>query len=287
MNPAVLDSHDNHFDEEIIPLSFRQVLLLDFWAGWCAPCRALLPVLEKLAVESDGQLCLVKINTEENPRLCERFAVRHLPTVLLMKDGLIVDVFYKALPEAGIRHLLQPHVENRASRGCRQGLQLLAEGQLAEGLGQLRRSAESAPADVSILAALVNALLDQGGAFLAEAVMRLSTATAEVQREPVIQQLLGRCRLQQQVTGDLDECRRRFSAEPTFEHRLLLVKSMMAGGVYMDAAELLLTVQDMADSYSPDDVLRARQLLIEILNTLPDRALAQRYRLRLLGRQML
>jgi thioredoxin-like negative regulator of GroEL len=191
------------------------------------------------------------------------------------------------LPEAGIRRLLQPHVENRASRGCRQGQQLLAEGHITEGLEQLRRSAESAPADVAVLTALIKALLDQGGAFLAEAFMRLTTAAAEVQREPVIQQLLGRCRLQQQVTGDLDEYRRRFSSEPTFEHRLLLVKSMMASGVYMDAAELLLTVQEMADSYSVADVSAARQLLIEILNTLPDRALAQRYRLRLLGRQVL
>jgi putative thioredoxin len=287
MNPAVLDGHDGRFDEEIVPLSFRQVLLLDFWAGWCAPCRALLPVLEKLAAESDGQLCLVKINAEENPRLGERFAVRHLPTVLLMKDGLIVDVFYKALPEAGVRRLLQPHVENRASRGCRQGQQLLADGYITEGLEQLRRSAESAPADASVLAVLVNALLDQGEAFLAEAFMRMSTATAEVQREPAIQQLLGRCRLQQQVTGDLDECRQRFAAEPLFEHRELLVTSLMTAGAYTEAAELLLAVLEMADSYSQDHTLRARQLLIEILNILPDRAQAQRYRLRLLGRQAL
>src|SRR5690606_20473080 len=81
----------------------------DFWAEWCGPCKALGPILEKLAGEYNGAFRLAKVDTEAEPQIAGAFQIRSIPTVFLVKDGQIVDGFQGALPEGQVREFLTHH----------------------------------------------------------------------------------------------------------------------------------------------------------------------------------
>lgn len=95
------------FEREVIEASREQPVLVDFWAPWCGPCRALTPVLEKLAAEYAGRLKLVKVNSDENPELSSAFGIRSIPNVIAFRDGKAVSQFLGALPEGQVRAFIE------------------------------------------------------------------------------------------------------------------------------------------------------------------------------------
>jgi len=82
-----IDLNNENFEE----ITKNGVVLVDFWAPWCGPCRMLGPTIEQLAIEYEGKAKICKINTEENQDLAEKFQVRGIPFVMYMKDGVIVE----------------------------------------------------------------------------------------------------------------------------------------------------------------------------------------------------
>jgi thioredoxin 1 len=78
-------------------------VIVDFWAAWCAPCRAIAPTLERIAVEYDGRLIVAKVDVDENPVYAQQFGVQGIPTLLLVHQGKIVERIVGALPEARLR----------------------------------------------------------------------------------------------------------------------------------------------------------------------------------------
>jgi thioredoxin 1 len=85
-------------------------LLVDFWAAWCAPCRLIAPHLEALAQEYQGKARVGKVNVDENGALAGRFQIRSIPTLLVFKDGQVVDQLIGAAPKDSIQALLDRHL---------------------------------------------------------------------------------------------------------------------------------------------------------------------------------
>lgn len=97
---------DDNFESEVIERSKSVPVLVDFWAPWCAPCKMLGPILEKLAEEFNGKFVLAKVNVEENRKASGLYAIRSIPAVKLFKNGEIASEFIGARPEEVIKRWL-------------------------------------------------------------------------------------------------------------------------------------------------------------------------------------
>ena len=82
------------------------VLMVDFWASWCAPCRAIAPTLDELVRESGGTVGLAKVNVDEQPTLAAKYGIRSIPTILFMKGGEVQDTVVGAVPKAQLKKKL-------------------------------------------------------------------------------------------------------------------------------------------------------------------------------------
>ncbi|MBI5279909.1 MAG: thioredoxin [Burkholderiales bacterium] len=106
----MIDVTIENFEQEVIAASMAQPVLVDFWAPWCGPCKALGPILEKLETDYAGGFKLVKINSDDEQQLAGAFGIRSIPTVVLLVNGQPVDGFMGALPEGKVREFLDKHV---------------------------------------------------------------------------------------------------------------------------------------------------------------------------------
>ncbi|MGY2377446.1 thioredoxin [Pseudomonas sp. SDO524_S393] len=109
--PYIFDATTATFDQAVIENSFHKPVLVDFWAEWCAPCKALMPMLAQIAESYQGALLLAKVDCDAEQDIVARFGIRSLPTVVLFKDGQPVDGFAGAQPESAVRAMLEPHVQ--------------------------------------------------------------------------------------------------------------------------------------------------------------------------------
>ena len=97
---------DQTFDHEVLETTGRPVLV-DCWAPWCGPCRMIAPVLDELAAESQGRYRIGKLNVDENPQTSARFQISSIPTLLIFKDGKLIDRLIGAQPKQAIAERLQ------------------------------------------------------------------------------------------------------------------------------------------------------------------------------------
>ncbi len=95
MHPIAVNAHD--FEQVVLKSDIP--VIVDFWAPWCAPCRIIAPVLEQIAQEYAGRVKVVKLNTDENPEIAAKYNIRGIPTLLIFRNGEVVDQLVGAVPK--------------------------------------------------------------------------------------------------------------------------------------------------------------------------------------------
>jgi putative thioredoxin len=111
---SIIDVNEDDFAVRVIEASRTTPVMVDFWAEWCPPCRALTPVLERVTGEYAGRVILARVDADENMRLAGRYQLRGFPTVLLFVGGEPVDRFSSARPPDFVRDFLDRHLDKLA-----------------------------------------------------------------------------------------------------------------------------------------------------------------------------
>jgi putative thioredoxin len=173
----MIDVTIQNFETDLIAASMQQPVLLDIWAPWCGPCKALGPLLEKLEVAYAGRFKLAKLNSDDQPeiagQLSQAFGVRSIPFCVLFDQGQPIDGFVGALPESQVRAFLDKHVptvdEVEAEAEAEEAETLIAEGDPDAALAKLQQAVAIDPANDDARYEYIKLLLERGALAQAEA----------------------------------------------------------------------------------------------------------------------
>lgn len=238
----VIEIDQNNAQEYLIDESFKRPVVVDFWADWCAPCKQLMPLLEKLTDEYAGAFLLAKINADEQQGISQQLGVRSLPTVMVFKDGQPVDGFAGAQPETAVREMLQKHLPSPWDAKIAEATELLDQGNIADAVALLRSAWEESNKLLDVTLAYAGALVE--GSRLDDAEEVLSEVRL-VDREAVHEQLMAQIELKREAgkSPEIEALERELVAdEANHATRVKLAVQLSAASHFRDALEHLLVV---------------------------------------------
>jgi putative thioredoxin len=158
----MIELNESNFDAEVIGRSFQMPVLVDFWADWCAPCKMLTPVLDKLASDFPDQLQIAKVNTDLERGLAQKHGIRSLPTLQLYRNGELVEEVLGAQPESTLRALVEAYLVRASDNTLQEALALAARGERARALQLLEQAREQDPQNPRVPLELVKLYIDDG-----------------------------------------------------------------------------------------------------------------------------
>jgi putative thioredoxin len=214
---SVIDVTEQDFEQEVIERSRTTPVVVDFWAEWCAPCRALGPILEKAAAAREGDVVLAKLDTDANPSIAQAFGIQGIPAVKAFKDGRVVDEFVGVQPPANVARFFDALVPSEADA-------LVAEGDEAA----LRRALELDPGRADAAVPLAGLLHRRGEADEAQALL------ANVTGSFAADGLAARIRLEQADDLDLDEAFKALDDGDTERAVDLLIEALASADGHKD-----------------------------------------------------
>ncbi len=275
-SPYIFDVTPENFEQIVIQGSEQQLVLVDFWADWCAPCKMLLPILSKLADEFQGQFILAKVNTDQQQALAQQFGVRSLPTVKFFKQGKIVDEFMGAQSESQIRTMLDQHIVRESDRMLQQARSFLDQGKTEEAKTLLQQANETDPGRTPVIAELAGLLLKQGDTSAARAL--IDTLPTSEQTVPEIAALLASIEFAQEAGSlpDEQELEKMIAEdENNLEARYQYAMLKINAGDYETGMEQLLEIMQR-DRQFKDDI--GRKTLLKVFDMLGENPVAAKYR---------
>jgi putative thioredoxin len=279
-SPNIIEVTRENFPTVVLEGSRARPVLIDFWAEWCQPCKALLPILTGLAEAYQGKFLLAKINTEEQQELAARFGIRSIPTVKLFKDGEPVDEFMGALPEAEIRAFLDKHIPDETGALLARANQLIQQGEIEEAIRLVETAKDADPKNPRTLVAY--ARLKAAVGEIAEARALLEILPEAVQEHPDVVGL--RAQLMFDAVAEsappAAELEQTLAADPgNSEARYQLAARLVMEGQYEQALEQLLLLLQKDRNYGDDGARKGMLAVFDIFGGSGD--LVSRFRTRM------
>jgi putative thioredoxin len=266
----MIDVGDDEFEADVLERSSDLPVLVDFWAPWCGPCRALGPVLERLEEGAGGRFELAKVNVDESPQVSARYGIRGIPAVKLFRDGKMIGEFTGALPERQVVAFLDQHLPDETSQRARLAAERLAAGDLdgarEAAASVLAGDAAAAPA-ATAHAVLARVALSAGDADTALAHARAVASSApewESMQTVAEAAELGRAAL---AAGDPAALEARIAAAPPGEldDVFALAIHRVLGGDHRAALELLLGLVERDRRWREEAARRAMLTVFQLI----------------------
>ncbi len=275
--PRVFDVDQQAFEADVLHASLTTPVLVDFWATWCEPCKTLGPMLEKLAAEYNGAFRLGKVDVDAQQELAGMFGIRSVPTVVLVKDGQILDGFTGALPEGQLREFLSRHVQ--PPEAAEPAEEAAVQETPEQAINRLQQAIATEPGKSELKLDLALALMHAGQTAAAEAELAALPANlatdaravrlrSELDLAHAVKDAPTVAELQQRVQADGND----WAARDQLGVRLLLEGDAAAG--LEQFLEILQKARDWNDG-------QARKRLLAAFATLDDAELVGRYRRRM------
>lgn len=275
----VFDIDQQTFEAQVLQASMDTPILVDFWASWCEPCKALGPILEKLAAEFNGAFRLGKVDVDAQQELAGMFGIKSIPTVMLVKDGQVLDGFAEALPEGQIREFLARHVQPLEGGPGQAKDQETVEETPEAAINRVQQAIATEPAKAELKLELALALMRAGQADAARA--ELDALPANLAVNARAQRLRSELDLAQAAkeAPEVAELRQRIETNPEdWSARDLLGVRLLHEGDAEGAFEQFLTILHKARDWNDG---QAKKRLLAAFATLDDAELVGRYRRRM------
>ena len=273
----IFDVTADDFDTEVLEKSRHTLVVVDFWAAWCAPCRVLMPLLQQLAEEYQGRFLLAKVNSDEQQALAARWGIRSLPTVKLFRDAQVVDEFLGAQPEPVIRSTLERHLPRESDALREAARAALKNGDTVQALTLLKKALTLDPDRLAIKMDLAAVLMQSGDLDGVDDILK--TLPLPEREEEAVKVLVAQLSLARgaQSAPPLAELRQRLTAhEDDLQSRYALGASCAVEGDYDEALAQFLEIMKRDRRFNDDIGRRGLLAVFEILGD--DHELVQQYR---------
>ena len=270
---------------DVIEMSRKTPVIVDFWAPWCGPCKQLGPLLEKLVREHKGAVRMVKIDVDRNQELAAQLRVQSVPMVYAFKDGRPVDAFVGALPESQIKAFIQrlttgAQAAPSTADAIAEAREILAEGDAEMAAQIFQQVLHEEPDNITAIAGLLRCLLALGDAAAAKAM--LAQLPDEVAKHADVAAVRTALELQDSAgaVGPAAELRRKVATDPTdLQARFDLAMAYYAGGEHEAAVDELLEVFRRDRTWNDDAARKQLVKLFEAFGPTDPRTIAGRRRL--------
>lgn len=277
MSAYSVDVTAANFEQAVIEQSRQVPVLVDFWAEWCAPCRALKPILEKLADEYQGRFVLAKVNSDHDQSLATMCGVRSIPNVKAFVNGELVDEFLGAVPESAVKQFIDGLLPSPAEAMRADAMAICRQGDTAKALAMLDEAMHLDPGNENLRIDTAGILLDLGKT--ADAETLLAGLSPAARQNPRVEALFSRLEFAAKSTGLPDAAtleNRIRDNENDLDARLSLANFYVSQRQFEPAMDQLLEII-RRDRKFGDDI--ARETMLSVFNLLGGQEeLVARYR---------
>ncbi|RDV26642.1 thioredoxin [Alteromonas aestuariivivens] len=254
-----------NFQQVILQDSREKLIMVDFWAEWCEPCKDLMPILDKIAAEYSDSLILAKVDCDQQQEVAAQFGIRNLPTVMLVKDGQPIDGFAGVQPESQIREMLAKYLPKPEDEFLVKAAELVAQGDYQSAFPLARQAWELNNENLDARYLFIDCLIETGS--IAQAKAELESIKL-VDQDSRYQSLSGKIELAEQAaeSPELKQLQEAVEKQPDdLQLKVELAVQLQQAHKAEQALELLygVLVKDL-------NFGEAKKVMLDMINALAD-----------------